>query len=32
MNEIKGKTDNVVYLNFEKITDFAKAPDVNSPL
>lgn len=23
MNEIKGKTDNIVYLNFEKITDFA---------
>ena len=25
INEIKEKTDNIIYLNFEKITDFAKA-------
>lgn len=30
MNEIKEKTSNVIYLNFEKTTDFDKASDVKS--
>ena len=30
MNEIKEKTDNIIYLNFEKTTDFAKASDVET--
>mgnify|MGYP002556958262 CR=1 FL=1 len=28
MNEIKEKTTNIIYLNFEKMTDFDKASDV----
>lgn len=30
MNEIKEKTDNIIYLNFEKTTDFSKASDVET--
>lgn len=30
MSEIKEKTDNIIYLNFEKTTDFAKASDVET--
>ncbi len=29
INEIKEKTDNVIYLNFEKTSDFSKASNVN---
>lgn len=32
MNEIKDKTNNIIYLNFEKITDFDKASDVKNLL
>lgn len=32
MNEIKHKTNNIIYLNFEKITDFDKASDVKTLL
>lgn len=30
MSEIKEKTSNIIFLNFEKTTDFAKASDVNA--
>ena len=30
MNEIKDKTTNIIYLNFEKTTDFNKASDATA--